>query len=92
MLTYEDCLGLSTLTDEEVSAIAEHEHIPRMIAVELGDYLIQAPDGVPAIRRIILDDIANSETRGDGDRALKLRLVLWHFLDTHPDNPKNRPK
>ena len=25
MLTYEDCLGLSTLTDEEVSAIAEHE-------------------------------------------------------------------
>jgi hypothetical protein len=92
MLTYEDCVGLSALTDEEVSAIAEHEHVPRMIAAEFGNYLIQTPDGVPAIRRIVLDDIANAETRDDGDRALKLRLVLWHFLDTHPDNPKNRTR
>ncbi len=37
MLTYEDCLGLSALTDGDVSASAEHEHIPRMVAVELGD-------------------------------------------------------
>jgi len=29
MLTIEDCIGLSELTEEEILAIAEHEHIPR---------------------------------------------------------------
>jgi hypothetical protein len=90
MLTYQDCLGLSTLTDDEVSAIAEHEHVPQMIAVELGYYLIQREDGVPAIRKIILDDLSRAEMRGDNDHALKLRLVLWHFLATHPDNPARK--
>jgi hypothetical protein len=92
MRTDEDCAGLSTLTDEGVSAIAEHEHIRRMIAVELEKYLIQASDGVPAIRRIVLDDIANAEIRDDGDRALKPRLVPRPLLETHPDNPKKRPR
>jgi hypothetical protein len=41
------------------------------------------------LRRIILDDLENAEHRGDEQHALKLRLVLWHFLATHPENQKN---
>ena len=33
MLTLEDCIGLSELDEEEILAIAEHEHIPEMAAV-----------------------------------------------------------
>lgn len=86
MLTYRDCLQYSSLTDDEVSAIAEHEHVPQMIALEIGHYLCQAADGTPAIRRIIIDDIENADRRGDRDHAVKLRLVFWHFLATHPEN------
>ena len=32
MLTYEDCLELSDLTEEEIEAISEHEHLPEMAA------------------------------------------------------------
>ncbi|MCU7817034.1 MAG: hypothetical protein KZQ81_18015 [Candidatus Thiodiazotropha sp. (ex Rostrolucina anterorostrata)] len=53
MLTYEDCVGMCDLTDEEVDAIAEHEHIPNIVAAELGNYLIHEESGILMIRRII---------------------------------------
>ena len=34
MLTREDCLALCELTEGEVEAIAEHEHVPEMIAID----------------------------------------------------------
>ena len=85
MLTFEDCLGLSDLTEEEVDAIAEHEHVPEIIAAELGSYLVHSSTGVPMIRRIILDDIEAARNRGDNDHALRLKLVLKHFVETHPE-------
>jgi hypothetical protein len=86
MLTIEDCIALSDLTEEEIDAIAEHEHVPEIIAAEMGNYLIHRPDGVPCLKRIILDDIRASEARGDMAHAYKLRLVLRHFIQTHPQN------
>ena len=32
MITLEDCIGLCGLTEEEVLAIAEHEHLPEIAA------------------------------------------------------------
>jgi hypothetical protein len=83
MLTIEDCIALSGLTEAEIDALAEHEHIPEIVALELGNYLIRRPDGVPAIRAIIRDDIAAAERRGDLEHAHTLRLVLRHFLRCH---------
>jgi len=88
MLTFEDCLGLCELTEEEIDAIAEHEHLPEMAALELGNYLIHRDDGVRVVKRMILDDIAEAQRHGDMKRALTLKLTLKHFVDTHPDNPK----
>ncbi|HXK56991.1 MAG: hypothetical protein KDI74_09290 [Gammaproteobacteria bacterium] len=89
MLTYEDCVGLCDLTEEEVEAIAEHEHIPDIVAAEFGSYLIHSNSGVPMIRRIILDDIELAEKRGDKHHAITLKLVLKHFVDTHPQAVSN---
>ena len=36
MITYEDCLGLCNLTQEEIDSIAKREHVPVIIALELG--------------------------------------------------------
>ena len=87
MLSYEDCLGLCELTEDEISAIAEHEHLPQIAALELGNYLMHSPEGVPHVKRIILDDIKHAEQTGNSKHVLHLKLVLKHFVDTHPKNP-----
>lgn len=84
MLTYEDCLALANLTEEEVRSIARQRHVPEMLALELGHYLTTCPDGGPCIERIILDDIEAARARGDLAEAARLRLVLRHFVETHP--------
>jgi hypothetical protein len=53
MISLEDCVGLSGLTEEEVLAIAEHEHIPEIAASALGQYLSRQEQ----IRDMIVHDI-----------------------------------
>ena len=38
MLTYEECLAMCDLSEEEIGAIAAHEHMDAMIAMALGHY------------------------------------------------------
>ena len=83
MLTLQDCIGLSELTEEEILAIAEHEHIPEMAALELGNYLIQTPSGEKRIKRMIVDDIDAARQAGDHTRVLALKLCLRHYLEHH---------
>jgi hypothetical protein len=87
MITIEDCLALSGLTEEEIDAIAEHEHLPEIIAAELGNYLAHRPGGVQDIRSMISDDIAVAKLRGDQRHAHRLTLVLMHFCRDHPSSP-----
>ena len=84
MLTYQDCLGLCDLTPEEIAAIAQHEHLPEIAAAELGQYLVHVPNGVPVIRRMILDDIAEASRRNNPLETARLKLVLLRFVTTHP--------
>lgn len=84
MLCLEDCLALCDLTEEEVLAIAHHEHIPEIAAAELGNYLVHTPDGEMRIKAIIRDDIAEARRHADRTRELALRLVLRNFLLQHP--------
>ncbi|CAN0482041.1 unnamed protein product [Discosporangium mesarthrocarpum] len=89
MLTYQDCVGLCELSDEEIRAIAEHEHLPELVALELGQYLVQSSDGRHRIRRMILDDIDAAQTAGRDADVIRLKATMKHFIDTHPDNPNS---
>ncbi|HET6159453.1 MAG TPA: hypothetical protein VFE34_13990 [Dongiaceae bacterium] len=91
MLTFDDCLALSDLTEEEIAAIAEHEHLPMIVAAELGNYLIEGPDGALRVKRIILDDMVTAKRAGDRSHALTLKLVLRQFVDRHPECRNRRP-
>lgn len=84
MLSFEDCIGLCGLTEEEVRAIAEHERIPEIAAAEFGNYLVNTPDGESYIKSMIRDDIAHACQRGNRERELALRLVLRNFVLQHP--------
>lgn len=90
MLSIEDCIALSGLTEEEIAAIAEHEHIPRIVALELGHYFLCSPNGKKRIRRIIRDDIEAAREKGDFVHAAKLKLLLQHFIAHHACVPTLR--
>jgi hypothetical protein len=91
MLTFDDCVALCELTEDEIAAIAEHEHLPMIVAAELGNYLIQGPDGALRVKRIILDDMTAAARTGDRRHALTLKLVLRHFVERHPECRHRRP-
>lgn len=88
MLTLDDCLDWCDLGREEIKAIAEHEHLPELIAAELGDYLVRTANGQRAIKDIIRDDILAAQARGDFGRSAKLKLVLRHFIDRCRSEPE----
>jgi hypothetical protein len=92
MITLEDCIGLSGLTEEEVLAIAEHEHLPEIAATALAQYLLAHPDGSEKVRDMVVDDIRQAQISGDKEQILTLLHVLHHFLKTHPEaRPSHHP-
>lgn len=86
MLSLEDCIALSSLAEEEIAAIAEHEHLPMIVAAELGNYLVHLPDGNRRVKSMIRDDIEAARARGDLVHELALKLCLRHYLLCHPDS------
>ena len=71
------------LTKAEIDAIAEHEHLPEMLAMEYGHYLIRQEDGALRVKAILADDLLHAEARGDTVHAAELRKVLRHFIAVH---------
>ena len=85
MLSYIDCVGLSHLTDKEVEAIAEHEHLPYVSALELGENLVSRQVGCRMIERMMLDDVEHARNHGDMRHATELLETLRHFQEEHAD-------
>lgn len=85
MISLEDCIGLCGLTEEEVLAVAEHEHLPEMAAAALAQYLLSHQHGSEKVRDMIVDDIRKAQSRSDREHVLTLLHVLHHFLKTHPE-------
>jgi hypothetical protein len=85
MLTLEDCLGLCELTEDEILAIAEHEHVPEIVALEMAEYMVHLPEGTIAIKRMILEDIQHAKEHNNSAHADVLENVLKHFIVTHPE-------
>ncbi len=86
MLTLEDCIALSGLTQDEIDAIAMHENLPEIVAAELGCYLVHMPRGAETIRTMIGSDLAAAQERRDLPQAAKLKLVLKAFIDRCADD------
>jgi len=85
MINLEDCIALSGLTEAQVLAIAEHEHVPEIAATALAQYLSNQEHGMQKIRDMIVDDIRQAQQRGDKAHVLTLLHVLHHFLKSHPE-------
>ena len=85
MISLEDCLALCGLSEAEVLALAEHEHLPEMLAASLGHHLLGQSDGGRQIGAMIADDVTAALARGDQLHAAELRLTLQGFVAAHPE-------
>lgn len=84
MLTLEDCIALCDLSEDEVLAIARHEHIPAIAAAEMASYLMHCPDGELCVKGMIREDIASALAHGNRVRELTLKALLRKFILQHP--------
>jgi hypothetical protein len=84
MISLEDCVAMCGLSREEILAIAEHEHMPEMAAMAMGQYLVHQAHGCEKICAMISDDVRKAQARGDRDHVLALLHVMHHFLKEHP--------
>lgn len=57
MISMKDCIAMCGLTEQEVMAIAEHQHVPEIAAAAMGRYLLKKLNGAEQIRDMIRDDI-----------------------------------
>eukprot|EP00906_Rhabdomonas_costata_P024286 RCo034935 len=92
MLTMEDCLGVCDLSAETAAAIAEHEHVPMLVALEIGQCMMGDKAGRRHIAAIFFDDILTAEEHGNTRHAAELSIALDAFLCDHPEAVVKRGK
>jgi hypothetical protein len=85
MISFEDCIAFCGLTEAEISAIAEHEHVPEVAAAILGQYLLHQNHGLERIRHMLMDDIRAALRGGDVRHAAGLTSALRHLIATYPE-------
>ena len=85
MLTLKECMDFSGLREPEIEAIAEHEHISELEAMELGSLLLSTSKGRRRIKTMIADNLHQACHSGDPKHAAKLRRVLSKYVEAHPD-------
>lgn len=85
MLTLQDCLDFCEVPEEIVDAIAEHDHMPTILAAELATCLTCAPGGLHVIHRYLCDNAAASMRCRDTCRRERVAAALNHFEKAHPE-------
>lgn len=85
MITFQDCIALCGFSEAEVRAIAEHEHVPDIVAAGLASTLNKQKDGLATIRHMIIEDIRAARDRGDYKRVYEMLSCLHTFLKDHPE-------
>jgi hypothetical protein len=83
MLTLDECISMSDLTDVEIAVIAEHEHVPEIVAVELGHGLLKTPKGVFILKCYISDVLEQAKLAGKRDKVKRLDRLLTRFSAAH---------
>lgn len=88
MLSLKDCIDFCDLDGSEIEAIAEHEHIPVIVAAELSNELLKTPEGVCCLHNMVLDNLNHALAHGDQEKALRFTLAYQHLKATHPLPPQ----
>lgn len=83
MLTFEDCLNYCDLSEDEVDVVAEHEHLPGMVACELASCLLRTREGQQIFMRFLEDDVLWATMSHNSRRLAVLNHVRTEFEHAH---------
>lgn len=75
MITLCDCEGLAGVDPDEIAAVAEHEKLPYIVALEKGTWILEHSWGPPAIRQIIKDDMSVAAEHGSWKHVDELMIT-----------------
>lgn len=84
MLSMQDVIDYCDLDSGEIEAIAEHEHIPTILAAELSEDLLGSPDGVYRLHTMIIENMKQALEAGRYKHAEDLAKTYQHLQRTHP--------
>jgi len=83
MLSLEDCLEFSDLATGEIEAIARHEHVPLVVAAEIGYQLLKTDDGIERLQCMIHESAKNALNQGHPEEAARFRAAYESFHAAH---------
>ena len=86
MISIKDCLDYSDLTEDEVAAIAEHEHLPYASAAQMACALAQTEEGTEVLRCLLRNAICDAEHCRHAETLLTARRAYAQFLANHPEH------
>lgn len=84
MLSLEDCLEFSDLATAEIEAIARHEHVPLIVAAEMGCQMLKSDDGVQCIESMIRESAEEANEHGHPEDAARFMAAYQEFHAQHP--------
>ena len=87
MLSLDECMDFCGLDSDAVEGIADHEHLPLIVAAELGYQMLQTTEGVAALQAMLLDNIEIARCRGETARADEYAKIYRHFVSAHQELP-----
>lgn len=90
MLTLQDCVEMSGIDWDELVAIAHHEHLPDMVALEKAHAFLQQEWGAPAVRQMVIDEVRRSIENGNSKEAVTALRILEHTFEAHPGGHDRR--
>lgn len=72
MLLYlQDVFDFCGLSEQEIRALAKHEHISQVSAAALGSSLLESKEGIGDIERFVREDIEDAESHRQGRRSAR---------------------
>ena len=87
MLTLADCVALCGLSEEELQVVADHEHVPLIVAAERAADLLATAKGTYLIRSYMLDQLEQAAAHGRQQEARRLDRIISKFVAAHPIPP-----
>ncbi len=86
MISIKDCLDYSDLTEDEVSAIAEHEHLPYACAAQMACGLAQSEAGTEVLRCLLKNAVCDAGGCGHAEALRLAQRAYAQFITNHPEH------
>jgi hypothetical protein len=84
MISIQDCIDYSDLTEDEVRTIADHEHVPFEFAAQLACCLAQTTEGTDVLRCLLTKAVSDAAESPREEALLLAQRALQQFLRNHP--------